>query len=198
MAKIDVELVKDLRRRTSAGIVECRKALEKAEGDIEKAIKILREKGIAKAEKKSKRETAEGIVVSYIHSGGRIGSLVELDCETDFVARTDEFKNLAREIAMQVAAMSPKYIDKENVPKEVIEREREILTNEAKTEGKPEAIIGRIVDGKISKFFSENCLLEQPWIKDDKKTVAELIKENISKLGENIKIKNFCRFEVGR
>ncbi len=198
MAKIDVELVKDLRRRTSAGIVECRKALEKAEGDIEKAIKILREKGIAKAEKKSKRETAEGIVVSYIHSGGRIGSLVELDCETDFVARTDEFKNLAREIAMQVAAMSPKYIDKENVPKEVIEREREILTNEAKTEGKPEAIIGRIVDGKISKFFSENCLLEQPWIKDDKKTIAELIKENISKLGENIKIKNFCRFEVGR
>ena len=198
MAKVSTEQIKQLREMTGAGIVDCKKALEEAGGDINKAVEILRRKGIAKAEKKASRETTEGAVFSYIHGGGRVGVLVELNCETDFVARNELFQELGREIAMQVAAMNPKYVSKEDVPEEVVEKEKSILREQALAEGKPEHIVERIVEGRLSKFFSEVCLLEQPWIRDDSKTVGELVKEYISKLGENIKGKRFCRFEVGR
>jgi elongation factor Ts len=198
MAKVSTEQIKQLREMTGAGIVDCKKALEEAGGDINKAVEILRRKGIAKAEKKASRETTEGAVFSYIHGGGRVGVLVELNCETDFVARNELFQELGREIAMQVAAMNPKYVSKEDVPEEVVEKEKSILREQALAEGKPEHIVERIVEGRLSKFFSEVCLLEQPWIRDDSKTVGELVKEYISKLGENIKVKRFCRFEVGR
>ncbi|SNR73301.1 translation elongation factor Ts [Desulfurobacterium atlanticum] len=197
MAEITTEKIKELRAKTGAGIVDCKKALQEADGDIEKALEILRKKGAAKAAKKADRATAEGIVVSYIHAGGKVGALVEINCETDFVARTDDFKALGHEIAMQVAAMNPKYVSREEVPAEIIEKEKEILKEQALAEGKPEHIVEKIVEGRLNKFYSENCLLEQPWIKDDSKTIGDLVKEYITKLGENIKVKRFCRFGVG-
>ena len=197
MAEITTEKIKELRAKTGAGIVDCKKALQEADGDIEKALEILRKKGAAKAAKKADRATAEGIVVSYIHAGGKVGSLVEINCETDFVARTEDFKALGHEIAMQVAAMNPKYVSREEVPAEIIEKEKEILKEQALAEGKPEHIVEKIVEGRLNKFYSENCLLEQPWIKDDSKTIGDLVKEYITKLGENIKVKRFCRFGVG-
>ncbi len=197
MADISMELVKELRQRTGAGIVECKKALQEAGGDVDKAVEILRKKGAAKAQKKAGRTTAQGIVASYIHAGGKAGALVEVNCETDFVAMTEDFHNLAREIAMQVVAMNPKYVSPEDVPDDILEKEKEILREQAKSEGKPENIIEKIVEGRLSKFFTENCLLEQPWIKDSTKTIDDLIKEYITKLGENIRVRRFCRFQVG-
>ena len=197
-AEITTQMIKELREKTGAGIVDCKKALQEAGGDIEKAVEILRKKGAAKAAKKAERATAEGIVVSYIHAGGKVGALVELNCETDFVARTEDFKALGHEIAMQVAAMAPEYVSREEVPAEVVEKEKEVLKEQALAEGKPEHIVEKIVEGRLSKFFSEKCLLEQPWIKDDSKTIQDLLTEYITKLGENIKVKRFCRFEVGK
>lgn len=198
MAEITTQMIKELREKTGAGIVDCKKALQEAGGDIEKAVEILRKKGAAKAAKKAERATAEGIVVSYIHAGGKVGALVELNCETDFVARTEDFKQLGHEIAMQVAAMAPEYVSREEVPAEAVEKEKEILKQQALAEGKPEHIVEKIVEGRLAKFFSEKCLLEQPWIKDDSKTIQELLTDYITKLGENIKVKRFCRFEVGK
>ncbi len=198
MAEITTQMIKELREKTGAGIVDCKKALQEAGGDIEKAVEILRKKGAAKAAKKAERATAEGIVVSYIHAGGKVGALVELNCETDFVARTEDFKALGHEIAMQVAAMAPEYVSREEVPAEVVEKEKEVLREQALAEGKPEHIVEKIVEGRLSKFFSEKCLLEQPWIKDDSKTIKDLLTDYITKLGENIKVKRFCRFEVGK
>ena len=198
MAEITTQMIKELREKTGAGIVDCKKALQEAGGDIEKAVEILRKKGAAKAAKKAERATAEGIVVSYIHAGGKVGALVELNCETDFVARTEDFKALGHEIAMQVAAMAPEYVSREDVPAEIVEKEKEVLKEQALAEGKPEHIVEKIVEGRLSKFFSEKCLLEQPWIKDDSKTIRDLLTDCITKLGENIKVRRFCRFEVGK
>ena len=198
MAEITTQMIKELREKTGAGIVDCKKALVEAGGDIEKAVEILRKKGAAKAAKKAERATAEGAVFSYIHGGGKVGVLVELNCETDFVARNETFKELGHEITMQIAAMSPEYVSKEEVPAEVIEKEKEVLREQALAEGKPEHIVEKIVEGRLAKFYSEKCLLEQPWIKDDSKTIKDLITDYITKLGENIKVRRFARFEVGK
>ncbi len=197
MAEITTEMIKELRAKTGAGIVDCKKALQESDGNVEKALEILRKKGAAKAAKKADRTTAEGAVISYIHAGGKVGALIEINCETDFVARTEDFKTLGHEVAMQVAAMGPKYVSREEIPTEVIEKEKEILKEQALTEGKPEHIVEKIVEGRLNKFYSDNCLLDQLWIKDDSKTIADLIKEYITKLGENIKVKRICRFGVG-
>ncbi|MEO2082969.1 MAG: translation elongation factor Ts [Desulfurobacteriaceae bacterium] len=198
MAEITTQMIKELREKTGAGIVDCKKALQEAGGDIEKAVEILRRKGAAKAAKKAERATAEGAIFSYIHAGGKVGVLVELNCETDFVAKNETFKELGHEIAMQVAAMAPEYVSREEVPAEVVEKEKEILRQQAISEGKPEHIVEKIVEGRLSKFFSEKCLLDQPWIKDDSKTIKDLITDYITKLGENIKVRRFVRFEVGK
>jgi len=198
MAEITTQMIKELREKTGAGIVDCKKALVEAGGDMEKAVEILRKKGAAKAAKKAERATAEGAVFSYIHGGGKVGVLVELNCETDFVARNETFKELGHEIAMQIAAMAPEYVSKEEVPAEVIEKEKEVLREQALAEGKPEHIVEKIVEGRLAKFYSEKCLLEQPWIKDDSKTIKDLITDYITKLGENIKVRRFARFEVGK
>ena len=194
---ITAQMVKELRERTGAGMMECKKALQEAGGDMEKAMEILRKKGIAKAEKKASRATKEGIIGSYIHMGGKIGVLVEVNCETDFVARTDEFQNLVKDIAMQIAAMNPKYVSKEDVPEEVIEKEKTIYREQALASGKPEHVVDKIVEGKLNKFFEEVCLLEQDFIKDDSKKVKDVITEVIAKLGENIRVARFVRFQVG-
>ncbi|WP_457621246.1 translation elongation factor Ts [Persephonella sp.] len=193
----DAKLVKTLREMTGAGILECKKALEETGGNLEEAVELLRKRGIAKAAKKAGRETKEGIIHSYIHAGGRVGVLLELNCETDFVARNEVFKELANEIALQIAAMKPQYVSREDIPREVIEKEGEIAREAAIAEGKPEHIAEKIAEGKLEKFFKEVCLLEQPYIKDDKKTIEDLIKEYIAKLGENIKVSRFCRYEIG-
>lgn len=191
------EQVKELRGKTGAGVMDCKKALVEANGDMEKAIVILREKGLAKAAKKQSRSATEGIIESYIHGNGRIGVLVEVNCETDFVARNEEFKILAKDIAMQVAASNPKYLSREDVPDEVIEKEREILRAQALNEGKPEKIVDKIIDGRIEKFFEENCLLEQAFIRDPDKKVSQYIMEKIAVIGENITVSRFVRFERG-
>jgi elongation factor Ts len=194
---ISAQAVKELRERTGAGMMDCKKALMEANGDMEKAIDILREKGLAAAAKKAGRVANEGLVDAYIHSGGRIGVLVEVNCETDFVANTDEFKNFVKEICMQIAAANPKYISREEVPQAVLEKEREILKAQALNEGKPQNVVDRIVEGRIEKFYKENCLLEQEYIRDPEKTVKDLLNETIAKLGENIVIRRFVRFERG-
>ncbi|MDD4568972.1 MAG: translation elongation factor Ts [Tepidanaerobacteraceae bacterium] len=194
---ITPEQVKELRGRTGAGIMDCKKALMETDGNIEKAITILREKGLAKAAKKMGRAASEGIIESYIHGNGRIGVLVEVNCETDFVARNEEFKSFAKDIAMQVAASNPKYLSRDSVPKEVIENEREILKVQALNEGKPEKIVEKIVEGRIEKYYEENCLLEQPFIRDPEMKVSQLIMEKIAIIGENINISRFARFERG-
>lgn len=190
-------MVKELRERTGAGMMDCKKALVETNGDIEKAIDELRTKGLAKAAKKAGRIASEGVIISYIHGGGRIGVLVEVNCETDFVAKTDEFKQLAYDIAMQVAASNPEYISREEVPEEVIVREKEVLKAQALEEGKPEKIIDKMIEGRIEKFYKEKCLLEQDFIKDPDKSVQELVHENVAKIGENISIRRFSRYEVG-
>ena len=194
---VSAQQVKELREITGAGMMDCKKALEECSGDIEKAIDFLRKKGITDATKKAGRVAQEGLVEAYIHLGGKIGVLVEVNCETDFVARTDEFKSLTKDIAMQIAAYSPKYVKREEVPAQVIEEEKEIFKNQALNEGKPENVIDRIVEGRIEKYYAEVCLLEQPYVRDDKKKVEEVIKEKIALLGENIEVNRFCRFEVG-
>ena len=194
---ITSQMVKELRERTGAGMMDCKKALEEAQGDMEKAVEILRQKGLAAAAKKAGRVAAEGVVESYIHGGGRIGVLVEINCETDFVAKTDEFKAFARDIAMQIAASKPEYVKREEVPQEVIEKEREILRAQALNEGKPANVVEKMVEGRIEKYYKEVCLLEQPFIKNPDVTVKELLNEKISKIGENINIRRFVRFELG-
>ncbi|RMD46508.1 MAG: translation elongation factor Ts [Aquificota bacterium] len=194
---VDAKLVKTLREMTGAGVLECKKALEETNGNLEEAVEYLRKRGIAKAAKKAGRETKEGIIHAYIHAGGRIGVLLELNCETDFVARNEVFKELANEIALQIAAMRPQYVSRDTVPKEVIEKEGEIAREAALAEGKPEHIAEKIAEGKVEKFLKEVCLLEQPYIKDDKKTIEDLIKEYIAKLGENIQVRRFTRYELG-
>jgi elongation factor Ts len=194
---VDAKLVKTLREITGAGMLECKSALEEANGDLELAVEILRKKGVAKAAKKAGRETKEGLIHAYIHAGGRIGVLLELNCETDFVARNKLFKELANEIALQIAAMKPQYVKREDVPREIVEKEGEIARETAIAEGKPAHIAEKIAEGKLEKFYKEVCLYEQSYIKDDKKTVEELIKEYIAKIGENIQVRRFCRYELG-
>ncbi len=193
-----MDLIKELREKTGAGVMDCKKALISANGDLDKAIEILRKEGIAVAEKKGARIAKEGRIESYIHPGSKIGVLVEINCETDFVARTDEFKNLAKEIAMQIAASSPRYISPSDVPQDVLDKEKEIYATQARNEGKPERVIDRIVEGRIEKFYQEVCLLEQPWIRDPEKRIKDLINETIARLGENIVIRRFVRFELGK
>lgn len=188
--------IKELREVTSAGMLDCKKALTEADGDIEKAKEILREKGLANAAKKAGRIATEGVVVSYIH-GARIGSLVEINSETDFVSKNDKFKDFANDIAMQVAASAPKYVKRDEVPEEVVNAEKEILTTQALNEGKPEHIVEKMVEGRIDKFFGKICLLEQPFIKDTDMTIEELLQRTIAQIGENISIRRFSRFEVG-
>jgi elongation factor Ts len=195
--EITAQMVKKLRDATSAGILDCRKALVVAEGDFDKAVDHLREKGLAQAAKRMSREAGDGKITSYIHAGGRIGVLVEVNCETDFVARTEEFQTLVDEIAMQIAAMSPKYVTREDVPEKVIEHERMLYRNWALEEGKPEHILDRIVDGRLEKFYADTCLWEQAYIRDEDKTIGELVKEAIATMGENIVIRRFARYELG-
>ena len=189
--------VKELRDKTGAGMMDCKKALVETGGDMDKAVDLLREKGLAAAVKRADRIAAEGVVESYIHMGGKIGVLVEINCETDFVARTDEFKELARDIAMQIAASSPKFISREEVPQAEIEKEKEILRAQAINEGKPEKIADRMVEGRIGKYYKEVCLMEQPFIKDTDMTVTDLINEKTVKIGEKISIRRFARFALG-
>jgi len=194
---ITMEMVKELRERTGAGVLDCKKALAEKNGDMEKAIEYLREKGLAAAAKKAGRISAEGIVYSYIHGDGRIGVLLELNCETDFVAKNPAFKELAKNLAMQIAASRPEYVDKEDVPEEALAKEKEILTAQALNEGKPEKVVEKMVAGRIEKYYKEVCLLEQPYIKDPDIAVKDLIVEQISKIGENIRVRRFVRYEVG-
>jgi len=196
-ANVTAGMVKELREKTGAGMMDCKKALLKTEGDLEKAVEVLREEGLAEAQKKRGRTAAEGRVDSYIHLDGKIGVLLEVNCETDFVARNEEFKELVNDIAMQIAAMNPEYIAREDVPEEVVEREKEILRNQAMKDGKPEHIVDKIVEGRLEKFFSGVCLLEQEFIKDEDRTVDDVIKEAIADLGENIRVRRFERFELG-
>ncbi|HHX29744.1 MAG TPA: translation elongation factor Ts [Clostridiaceae bacterium] len=195
--QITAQMVKELREMTGAGMMDCKKALQAAEGDMQKAVKWLRENDLAAAEKKSGRIAAEGVVDSYIHEGGRIGVLIEVNIETDFAAKNEEFKGLVRDMAMQVAAMKPLYVRREDIPEEVIEQERDIARNQAIKSGKPEKIVDKIVDGRIEKFYQEVCLMEQAYIRDDSKTCEQLVKEMIGKIGENIKVRRFVRFEMG-
>lgn len=197
MAEITAALVKELRERTGAGMMDCKKALTEVGGEIEKAIDFLREKGLAAAAKKEGRVAAEGIVDSYIHGGGRIGVLLEVNCETDFVAQTEDFKLFVRDIALQIAAARPQYLVKEEVPVEVLQHEKDILRAQALNEGKPEKIIEKMVDGRIEKFYKEVCLMEQGFVKDPDKTIRDLVLEKTSKIGERIVIRRFTRFELG-
>lgn len=194
---VTAALVKELREKTAAGMMDCKKALVETDGDIEKAISRLREKGITKAAKKAGRSTKEGLIVSYIHPGDKLGAMVEINCETDFVARTDEFREMAKNIAMQVAATNPVTIRREDVPQELIDKEKGIYRTQALNEGKPEKIVDRIVKGRLEKFYAESCLLEQTFIKDQDRTVNDIINETIAQLGENMTIRRFVRFRIG-
>jgi elongation factor Ts len=194
---VSAQQVKELRDRTGAGFTACREALVEGGGDVEQAINILRKKGQAAAAKKAQRATSEGLVSSYIHAGGKIGVLIEMNCESDFVARTDEFQRLCHDVAMHIAALDPRFLRREEVTQETLDREREIYKEQAKQTGKPEAVIEKIVTGKMEKFYEENCLYEQHFIKDEAMTVKELIDHTIAKIGENIAIRRFARFKVG-
>jgi elongation factor Ts len=197
MAAVSASLVKELREKTGAGMMDCKKALEEANGDMERASELLREKGLAAAAKKAGRIASEGLVESYIHANGRIGVLVEVNCETDFVAKTDEFKGFVKDIAMQIAAANPGYVTREEVPTDELEKEKEILKNQALNEGKPANIVEKMVEGRINKYYQEVCLLEQSFIKDPDKTIENILQEKIVKIGENISIRRFARFELG-
>lgn len=194
---IPAQLVKELRERTGAGFSDCRAALVESKGDIEQAITILRKKGQAAAQKKSQRQTSEGVVASYIHLGGKIGVLVEVNCESDFVARTEDFQKLCHEIAMHVAALDPRFVRREDVTPEILEQEREIYQEQARATGKPEAVVEKIVTGKMEKFYEETCLYEQHFIKDESVTIRELLGQMIAKVGENISVRRFVRYKVG-
>lgn len=195
--KITASLVKDLRVKTGAGMMDCKKALVETEGDVEKAIDLLRTKGIAKAGKKASRIASEGAVGSYIHMGGKIGVLIEVNCETDFVGKTERFAKLVKDLAMQVAATNPTYVRPEEIPADVLDKEKEIFKQQAMEEGKPEQFAEKIVVGRIKKFYKQVCLLEQPYIKEDKKTVGDIVKAAIAEIGENIQVRRFARFELG-
>ena len=194
---ITAGMVKELRERTGAGMMDCKKALNETEGNIEKAIDYLREKGLASAAKKASRVAAEGLVESYIHGGGRIGVLLEINCETDFVAKTEGFKTLVKDIAMQIAAANPLYVSREEVPESMIEHEKEVLRAQALNEGKPANIVEKMIVGRIEKYYKEICLLEQNFIKDPDKTITQLVTENIAKIGENISVRRFTRYQMG-
>jgi elongation factor Ts len=201
MAEITATAIKDLRERTGAGMADCKKALVETEGDLDKAMEYLRKKGLAAAAKKAGRVATEGLVHAYIHGTGRIGVLVEVNCETDFVARGDAFQAFVREIAMQIAAMNPLYLSPDEIPADVVEKERAIRIETAKQDernkNKPENILAKIIEGGLAKWQKEICLLEQPWVKDDKKTIKDLVQELVAKIGENCKIRRFVRFELG-
>ena len=197
MSNISAGLVKELREKTAAGMMDCKKALTEANGNIEKAIIVLREKGLASASKKSGRATSEGVVNSYIHAGGKIGVLLEVNCETDFVAKNDQFQNFVRDLAMHVAAMNPKYLNSEEIPNEAKETELDIYRTQAKESGKPDNIVEKIIIGRYQKYCKEVCMLEQPYVKDPDKSIDEYVKENITKLGENITIRRFVRWQLG-
>ncbi len=194
---VPAQLVKELRERTGAGFNDCRNALAEAKGDVERAIDVLRRKGQAAAQKKSQREASEGLVGHYIHAGGKIGVVVEVNCESDFVARTDDFQRLCHDLAMHIAALDPRYVRREEVTPEILEHEREIYREQARSTGKPDAVIEKIVNGKMEKFYEENCLYEQHFIKDESLTVSELINQMIAKLAENISVRRFVRLKVG-
>jgi elongation factor Ts len=195
--EVTATLIKDLRERTGAGMADCKKALVEVAGDMDKAIDWLRAKGLSKAAKKAGREATEGAIVSYIHGGGRIGVLVEINCETDFVARNEDFQAFTRDVAMQIAAMTPQFVRSEEINEDVLTKEREVLMAKAKESGKPEAMLAKIVDGQVAKFKKEICLLDQPFVKNPDKTIHDLQQELIAKIGENIKIRRFVRFELG-
>jgi elongation factor Ts len=190
-----LDAVKKLRFKTSAGMMECKEALKESKGDIDKAVEILRKKGIAKAAKRASRITGQGVIESYIHTGNRIGVLLEVNCETDFVARNNEFRNVTRELAMQVAAANPLYVAREEIPADAIEKEKEIFRSQIKD--KPANVTEKIVEGKLEKYFSEVCLIEQPFIKDPNVKIKDIVTQLIAKLGENVTVKRFVRFEVG-
>ncbi|MBS3897803.1 MAG: translation elongation factor Ts [Dethiobacter sp.] len=194
---IPASVVKELREKTGAGMMDCKKALNETGGDFTKACEYLREKGLAAAAKKSGRIAAEGIVESYIHLGGKIGVLLEVNCETDFVARTDEFRTFVRDVAMQIAATNPQFLSRDEVPQAILDKEIEILTAQALNEGKPEKVVEKIVVGRIDKYYAENCLLEQAFVRDSDVTISDLLKEKIAKIGENITIRRFTRYEMG-
>ena len=189
--------VQELRQRTGAGMMECKRALEEAKGDIEKAAEALRTKGIAKADKRVGKTTSEGIVSSYIHHNAKVGVLLEINCETDFVARTDDFKTLAREIALHIASMAPLAIDKSGVPAEAVEKERRIFAEQARQSGKPEQIIAKMIEGKVESYYKDVALLSQAWVKEPKKTIGDLVKETSAKVGENIVVRRFVRYQLG-
>lgn len=195
--EISAKMVKELRDKTNAGMMDCKKALAESGGDFDKAVTYLREKGIAKAASKAGREAKEGIITAYIHPGSKLGVLIEIDCETDFVARTEDFQNFAKDVAMQIAAANPIAITREQIDPETVAKEKEIFRHQAINEGKPEKILDKIVDGKLEKYFAEACLLEQPFVKNADKTIEEYLKEIIAKLGENIIIRRFARFRLG-
>ena len=197
MSTISASTVKELREISGAGMMDCKKALTEASGDLEKAIDILRKTGMAKARKKSGRSAKEGIILPYIHPGAKLGVLLEINCETDFVANTDDFKNLSKDIAMHIAASAPMSVSREEIPQETLEREKEIYADQARQSGKPENIITKMIEGRLNKFYQENVLLEQTFVKDPDKTVADLITETVAKLGENILISRFSRFQLG-
>lgn len=194
---VSAQQVKQLRDKTGAGMMECKNALVESDGDLEEAIKILRERGLAAAAKKAGRATLEGVIGEYIHAGGKLGVLVEVNCETDFVARTEEFQQLVKDLAMQIAAANPQYLTRQDIPEKVIEREREIFRQQAIKEGKSENIADKIVEGRLQKYYAEACLYEQPFIKDSDITVEDLIKSKIATIKENISVRRFARFEVG-
>lgn len=197
MAEITASMVKELRGRTGSGIMDCKRALADTDGDMEKALEFLRKKGLAKAQKRAGRATSEGVIYSYIHTGGKLGVLVEVNCESDFVAKTDDFLEFAKNIAMHIAAANPAGLNPEDIPEEVVNKEREIYRALAIEQGKPEKILDKIVEGQVQKFFKDSCLLSQAYIRDPKKTIADIITEAIAKIGENIQIKRFARFQLG-
>ncbi|MDZ7667262.1 MAG: translation elongation factor Ts [Desulfotignum sp.] len=197
MADISAAMVKELREATGSGIMDCKRVLAEADGNMEKAIDLLRKKGLAKAAKRAGRSTSEGIIHSYIHTGARLGVLVEVNCESDFVAKTDDFVEFVKNIAMHIAAANPAGLTPDDVDKSVVEKEREIFKAQMLEEGKPENIIDKIVDGKVEKFYKEVCLMSQPYVKDPQKTIEEFLKETIGKIGENIQIRRFARFQIG-
>ncbi len=197
MADITAQMVKEIRDRTGAPFIDCKKALEEVSGDFDKAIEILKIKGVAKAAKKVGRETPEGVITSYIHAGGKIGVLVEINCETDFVARNDEFQAFAKEVAMQIAAGNPRYISREDIPEDVLAKEKEIMKAQVIESGKPANIADKIAEGKIEKFYEEVCLVDQVYIRDTKLKINDLLQALIAKIGENIKIRRFVRFQLG-
>lgn len=197
MSKVTAQMVKELREATGAGILDVKKALDASDGDVDAAKKVLREKGLAKAGKKASRAANEGLIEMYAHPGGRVGVMLELNCETDFVARNEAFQQLAHDLALQIAAMSPRFVSAEDVDEAALDAEREILRNQAANEGRPENIIEKIIEGRMKKFYEENCLLEQGFVKDDKVKVKEMVTDAVAKLGENIVVRRFERYELG-